>query len=438
MKKVLIVANLYDASPRIPGISKYLPQFGWEPVILTVPLKDDPRNLLSFPTDFRKNTRIIETENYEDIFYFIRKLLASLGFKKEKSIVGQAKDMAGIKGKKSFVDWLFLKYLEIFAYPDEKKGWIAIAGKRGKELLKNEKFDAILSSSPTPSSHVIAKRFKEFSNTRWVVDMRDPWSLNHNYHYGKIRKFFDSRLDKKTIEKSDSIVIVSDFLRNELKKYYVREDIFTITNGFDPERMNKNPGQGVSSKFTIVYTGQVYLGKQDPMIFFKALGNLVTEGKIDKRDLEVKFYGADYEWLKNDIVKYNLSDIFKYYLRIPQAKVIEKQREAQLLLLFVWEDRSVVPGHTSKIFEYLAAQRPIIATGGYGQENNEVAVLLKETGSGVYAITVEDVKDNLLKFYTEYKKNKVVSYSGKMEEIKKYSYIALAEKFAIVLNKISK
>ena len=120
---------------------------------------------------------------------------------------------------------------------------------------------------------------------------------------------------------------------------------------------------------------------------------------------------------------------------VPREVSLKKQWESQILLKLNWEDSRFKGDYSGKIFEYLAAQRPILATGGFG--NNVTEKLLNETKAGIYAPTVEDIRKALKEFYLEHKQNGKVSYRGRWKEIKRYSYREMAKKFTDVLNKIT-
>ena len=113
---------------------------------------------------------------------------------------------------------------------------------------------------------------------------------------------------------------------------------------------------------------------------------------------------------------------------------MRKQWESQILLLLNWEDPKVNYAYFSKTFEYLAAQRPILTTGGFGKDLLED--LLKRTMAGVSCQNVEEIKNSLKSFYSEYKKNRKVAYHGNWEEIKRYSHLEMSKKFASILNEI--
>jgi glycosyltransferase involved in cell wall biosynthesis len=435
MKKVLIIANLYHASPRIPAITKYLPDFGWEPTILTVPIKEDPRHRLYFPSGFEEKVRIIEAPYKGDVFQFWRKLFRFFGFNTNKSILNQIKEDVGIKSQKSFIDFLFNLYMTFFAYPDEEKGWIKPALKSATDLFEKEKFDIIISSSSPVTTHIIAHNLKRKYKIPWLADLRDLWTQNHNYNYPWLRKRIEQKLEIKILSIADGIITVSQPLVNKLAKLHVGKKIYTLTNGFDPEKINE-PVAKLTEKFTFTYTGQIYSGKQDPLKILVALKELILDRTIDPNDIEVRFYGLENYWLQKEIEKSKLSFVVKQFGLIPREDSLEKQRESQLLLLLNWEDKQEKGIYTGKIFEYLAARRPILATGGF--ESGIIEKLLKETRAGVNCSRIEDIKNYFKKFYSEYKKRGRLAYTGSIEKINKYSYKTIAGELANLLNDLLK
>ncbi|MFH1656595.1 MAG: glycosyltransferase [Candidatus Nealsonbacteria bacterium] len=427
-KKVLIIANLFHASPRIPAISKYLSDFDWEPTIVTTPIKDDFKNLLAFPDDFKNKVRIIEVGYKGDIFWFWRKIFKIFGFKSNKSILNQTKEKINIFSKKSFLDYILKFYLTLFAYPDSEKNWKKPALKVLDDLFKKEKFDAVISSSSPVTTHIIASKLKEKYNFLWLADFRDLWTQNHNYSYFWFRKFFEKRLELKTLKLADTLISISDPLTEKLKSFHKNKKTYTITNGFDPEKVNY-PSNLVTKKFTITYTGQIYSNKQNPLIFLIALKSLISEKIINPIDIEVRFYGPEMVWLDKKIKDYELSDIVKQYGKVKREISLEKQRESQILLFLKWEDEKQTGVYTGKIFEYLSSRRPILSTGGV---KDVVSNLLKETNAGIDALDISQIKESFKNLYLEYKEKGEIEYKGDLEKINKYNYKKIAERFSIL------
>ena len=189
---------------------------------------------------------------------------------------------------------------------------------------------------------------------------------------------------------------------------------YTITNGFDPDEVSKEQID-LTSKFTITYTGIILIGKHEHSKLFAALQDLILDGTMDPNEIEVRFYGPENELLASGIEEYGLSAIAKHYGMVPIEISFEKQRESQLLLLLNWEDQKEKGVYPLKIFEYLAAQRPILATGGFG--NDVIERLLNETKTGIYAKKVEDIKGILIELYAEYKHNGEITYNGNVKKL---------------------
>ena len=409
MKKVLIITNLFHASPRIPGLTKYLPEFGWEPIVLTIPIgKND---------DVRPYGRYIEVpyDNVAKMTYERR----SSGFKKQ------------IKNQR-LRNLLYNLYGALFYYPDSEKGWQKPALKAAIDLIKNEKIDAIISSSSPVTCHLIAQNLKTKYGIPWIADLRDLWTQNHNYSYGYIRKLIDRRLEVKTFSYANALVTLASIWAQKLKVLHDRDFVFTITNGFDPDNISDGIDT-LTPNFTITYTGSLY-ADQSPQKFFQAVKELIDEKIINPVDIEVRFFGDKHQFLTNFINKFKLSNIIKIYGKISRIESFEKQKESQILIHFTWEGK-VTAGYALKLFEYLAARRPIIATGlGYDLTKS----LLEETKSGVFAPNVEDIKKVLHEFYDEYKHTGKVSYIGDLKEINKYSYREIARNFCNLLNDFEK
>ncbi len=120
---------------------------------------------------------------------------------------------------------------------------------------------------------------------------------------------------------------------------------------------------------------------------------------------------------------------------IPREEALKKQREAQILLLLTWNDPTERGVYTGKVFEYLAARRPILSIGISG---GVVEALLKETNAGVHTSSQEEIERALKKFHSEFKLKGRVGYGGINAKIERYSQREMARKFADVLDRIAK
>lgn len=397
MNKVLIIARYFGS--RIPGLLKNLPEFGWQPVLLTTSLPLDS----GIPTDIS----VIESGSRKEGYF------------------------APASGRSIF-DRILACGGEIVNYPDSYKGWKNPATRAANELLKTEKIDAIISSSSPVTSHLIARELIRKHRIPWIADLRDPWSQNHNYYYSSLRKKFDKRLELKTLAEADTLVTVSQPWADKLAVLHKGKTVAAITNGFDAEQM-KAVSPGMKPGFTITYTGNIYRGKQNPGRLFSALRDLIAEDSIDKADIKVRFYGPRLDWLEKEIIDHTLSDIVKQYGMVSPQESIEKQKESQLLLLLDWEDSTEKGVCPLKTFEYLGAQRPILAIGGV--ERNVVDLVLDRTKAGIHAITNKNISEALKHFYQEYKQMEQLPYHGITEEINKYTQRRMTGEFVEILQR---
>lgn len=417
VRKVLIITYLY-ASPRIPGLAKYLPEFGWQPVVLTAPLPVKPE----------LKCQIIETPYSHPLDFWMR----LFKFKPDESIRAQVNARLGISSKNGFTRFLFTRLREIVAYPDMERDWKSSALEVASGLMPEGGIDAIISSSSPVTSHIIANELKDRYKIPWLADFRDLWSQNHNYRYSPVRRALDRRLELKTLSKADALVTVSQPWAAKLRVLHKGKPVYQITNGFDHEEINDPPAE-LAPGFIITYTGTIYQGKQNPWKLLVALRELFSDGMLNPDEVQVKFYGSG-NWVKEESQEYGLSGIVKHYGMIPRHDTIRKQRESELLLLLDWDDLQEKGVYPLKIFEYLAALRPILATGGVA--GNVVDVLLGKTNAGVHTPTVEDIKSALMKFYEDYKLTGKVAHNGLNTEINKYTHREMASRFAQILNSL--
>lgn len=428
MKKALIITDLFHASPRIPGLCKYLREFGWEPVLLAAPLGEDPESGFGPPNDFKKKFRVIEVA-YTSPVAFAKRLL---GFK-EGGSRAQLEARFGKGGPfRRCMKRILIWGAGFVAYPDEHRSWRVPAIEAGAALLGRERFDAILSSSSPVTSHRVAKALKARSRLPWAADLRDLWTQNHNYSYPLLRKIFEIRLEKRTLGDADALITVSEALVHKLKTRYAIP-AYAIPNGFDPEFVNESAAP-LTKNFTITYTGNIYEGKQDPAKLFAALRDLFAAGLLDRARVEVRFYGVPRSWLEEEIGRYGLGDVAKQNGLISRSESFAHQRESQVLLGYGWEDPNEIGGFSLKWFEYFAARRPILITGGTPKE--QFRAMLDTTEAGRHAVAVADIKTILVDYYRDYLKTGAVGYHGIPAEMDKYSYREMARKFAAALDTI--
>jgi glycosyltransferase involved in cell wall biosynthesis len=261
--------------------------------------------------------------------------------------------------------------------PDENVPWSTIATPVAIRIARREGIDVVITTSPPPSLHLLGAAVKRASGAAWVADLRDP--LTSHPH----RRGYESRLaqlKEKTVggvgrlvaSRADAIVAASEAIAEEARTLKPKGKVVTIANGCDFDDfagLEYHP----SNRLRITHTGN-FQGKRDPKPFFRAL----AESGLD--DVVVRFAGdvrdADREYAE----ALGLGDRIELLGYVPRRRSLELQRDSDALLLLIPDSGGRGKGVlTGKIFEYLAAERPILAAV---PPDGAAADLLRETGAG--------------------------------------------------------
>jgi hypothetical protein len=423
LKNVLIITYYFPPTDAIGGVrphglAKYLPNTGWNPIILTPLINSEQKYQFT----------VIVTNN-EDV---VEKWKKRFKLDPKKTLVEQY-NKTTIKYRTSIIEYISLRSSELIAFPDGMIGWYNHALIEGKKIIEETQIDAIISTSSPETVHLIAKELSVEYDIPWIADLRDLWTQNHYYQYSPFRRFIEKKIEVKTLSNAFFIVTVSQPWRDKLKTIH-HKDIYAIPNGFDPDEVNVNTQ--LSKKFSILYSGALYKHYRDPKPLFIAIKELIKDRLIDQQLLSIDFFITDFELISSDIKKYGLEKIVHVHKPISREKILEKQRKSQILLILSWNDPIEKGQIPAKVFEYLAARRPIISIGKY--DSGELRKILEITHAGKEFTKKEDLKKYLHDSYCEYINTGKITYNGIIKEIDQFSQIEMARKFSELLNQIKK
>lgn len=427
----MVIANLHHAAPRIPALLTILTEFGWRATVITPPLDDNALLVLGLPNRFTELVDIAVAPYRGDIFRVWRSGLNKVGFSKQVSYTEQIKDRLGAR-ERSTVDALMRAYQAVFGIPDTEWPWHSSAFRTAADLLREQHFAIVLSSSPHPTVHRVAARLKDLYPIKWIADFRDPWSQSHNYSLPKFRQHLDRRMEVRTIRNADLITTVSSGFAEKLTQLH-GDRVVVVRNGY--QAMPDSSPLTLPERFTISYTGTIYAGKQDPTKILAALGGLVRSGKIARERIALNFYGRFDVSLRDAIADQDLVGVAVQQGNLPRAEIRRRQRSSHLLLLLQWEvqhEQGILP---LKFYEYLDAGRPILATGG--SDSNEISAILEQTHTGTTAVTVSDIEQALLRSYDIYLNPNKSDYEGDLKAIAEFSYVGCAQQLAAHLDRIA-
>ena len=431
MKKVLIITYYWPPSggagvQRWVKFTKYLREFGWEPIIYTPENPEFPSIDHSFEKDIPTDVQVIKKKIWEP--YNLYRL--ATGKKDEKINAGFISE----NKKQGFKDKLSIWIRGNFLIPDPRRFWIRPSVKFLQQYLNQNPVDAIITTGPPHSMHMIGLGLKQKnSNFKWIADFRDPWTnidfykdLNLSFISDKIHHYYE----QKVVQAADAVIVVSKGMEQEfieLKPKFLQ----VIPNGYDDADTDQLEYK-LDDKFTISHIGTLNAAR-NPKTLWKALSALIQENDKFKKDLIIQLVGkVDFSVLE-DIQHYGLTENLVKIDYIPHQQAVEKQKSSQLLLLLINNSGNAAGILTGKFYEYLAAKRPIL---GFGPINGDAAEVLNSTGAGVMVDFegVETAKAKISAYYAQYQNNTLIIDSKSIEQ---YSRKSLTGEFAAVLNKLT-
>jgi glycosyltransferase involved in cell wall biosynthesis len=431
MKKVLIITYYWppaggSAVYRWLKFTKYLQEFGWEPVVYTAENGEyselDPENAKDIP----EGITILKHPIWEP-YDLYKKFIGQK--KTEKVNVGFLTE----KKKPGFAEFVSVWIRGNFFIPDARRFWVKPSIKFLSNWLEKNPVDAIISSGPPHSMHLIAMPLKNRFNIPWVADFRDPWTKIDFYNELHLGWFADRkhhRLEKKVATTADGIITVGNQMREEFETLGAKKAV-VITNGFDTADKIEGDVE-MDQKFTIAHFGTVNKAR-NPELLWQVLTDIVSENPSFAKDLELKFVGRLDQSARESIQKYDLEKYLTKIDFLPHKEVLLKQRQSQVLLLLINQTHNAGGILTGKFFEYLAAERPIVAIG---PPSGDVADILNTSKAGriIDFTDKKALKECLLDYYQKFKDNQLTVNSA---GINKYSRFELTRRLAEIINELT-
>ena len=428
MKKCLIITYYFPPSggpgvQRVLKFVKYLPEFGWEPVILTVKDGDYPARDESLLREIPPSLRVYRTSILEPY-----KLYRRLTGKNP----GSAVDVNNIpsKGEKKNLSEPLAEFVRsTFFIPDARVGWLLNAVNEAKKIIRQESIDVLYSSSPPYTCALIARNAHRATGIPWVAGFRDPWTgfLSTPRRWIIPRKL-DEYLERSCFQEATRVEVAWRGILNDMHSKYPDIPVNKVThlpNGFDSADFPSKTFRR-NEKFTVTYAGSMY-GVRNPGTFLRAVANLIRAGKIDPGRIHLKFigrFGAEILEMFQEPTVAACIEVIPY---LPHSESIGHLMTSDALLLVVDEyagGEEIVPG---KVFEYIGAGRPIIGIAHEGA----IASLLRETKSGMTVRNddIAAIERLFLEYYSNYLYNKS-AYSPDRQIIKQFERREIAGRLA--------
>ena len=390
MEKRLLIITYYWPPTGGSGVqrwvkfSKYLPQFGWQPVNYT---PENPEQLArdeSLLADIPACAEVIKTHITEPYAVY-RRLTGGKPGEEVNPVNAQ---------KKSWKKRLSLWIRGNCFIPDPRIGWVRPSVRYLKEYLREHPVDAVVTTGPPQSMHLIGRGLKRALGVRWIADFRDPWTEMFYYKHLGLTAASDRRqhrLEQSVLDEADAVISVTPLVQKDFQAK-TRTPVVLITNGFDEEDFPELSAPDREIKFRLVHTG-LFAADGNPLNLWDALARRCAADPAFRARLEIRLAGKVDAAVTDAIRARGLGDNLVELGYLPHDETVREQRAADILLLPLRQEpeyAKVLPG---KIFEYLAARRPVL---GIGQEDGAAATVLRDAGAG--EMFDWDKSDELLAF----------------------------------------
>lgn len=336
MKRILMVAYHFPPLTGSSGIqrtlrfAKYLPEFGWEPIILTAHPRAYERVSSDMLGEIPRGIVVVRAPAFDASRHF------------------------SIKGR----------YPGILARPDRWVSWLPGGTVTGLATIRRYKPDLIWSTYPIATAHMIGTALHRLSGLPWIADFRDPMAHNGYPSDPRVRASF-IRIEENVVNHARLCVFTTPGAARFYAQRYpaTHAKFHVVENGYDEETFigevkenaSLNPG-----KLTLLHSGVVYPSERDPTQFFRAIRDLLNMGRIRETQFRIRFRAAMHKTFLEGLIKeFDLSQCMELLPPIPYADAIEEMLRADVLLIMQASNcNDQIP---AKLYEYLRAERPILA-----------------------------------------------------------------------------
>ncbi|CAI8163222.1 MAG: Uncharacterised protein [Bacteroidota bacterium] len=308
-----------------------------------------------------------------------------------------------------------------FFIPDARVFWAKAASKAVLKSHTKTPIDVLITSGPPHSLHLVGLRVKKEHAIRWIADFRDPWVgffQNESLPMAKGAKYKHEQLQEQVLKTADRVVVTAPSLAKEFEQH--TKAISILTNGF--ERL--------LAKFTDQKEAMVYAGslkaQQNPKLFWAAISELTQENNDFASQFSLEIYGKVAESVKQEINRLGIKKWVKFLGYQSKVELDKRLPQAKALLLLgidMPKTHNIIHG---KLFEYMAAKRPVL---GIGPKPSDMEPLFDSHQMGVYASFNDKkrIKSTLLHWFT----GTEIPFQSK--EIEQYQRDKIAEKYLTLI-----
>jgi hypothetical protein len=286
-------------------------------------------------------------------------------------------------------------------FPDKGMFWypnVKAYLKKNNEIIKNT--DVVFSTSPGVTNHRIARYIKRKNTTiQWIADFRD-FNYIENWDSRKgIKSYLHKKLEKSIIKESSALTFVTKTMQAAYQKFYSQfeDKMYCVYNGFDKGDF-PSVSEPLNDRLSFFYAGSFYNGLRSPFPLMQLLDKAFEDNLLAKNEVQIQIAGNIDEEQKQTMKGYKSYTCIEFLGNIPRTEVLQYMCRTTFLWLIVANIKSHYQTIPIKLFEYIAARRPIVNFAPIISESSQI---IQEKNLGYNFDTLDF---NVEKSYFEFKK----------------------------------
>lgn len=432
-RRLLLIAYYFpplglSGVQRVLKWAKYLPDSGWDVTVLTVrPAAYFARDETLLDDLRGRNVTIVRTRSIDPTRWMRTKRVA-LPEERRRRLISRVS--------------------QTIFQPDNKIGWYPFAVAAGKKLLSEEPFDAIYSSAPPYTAHLVGAALSRRFSIPLFLEYRDDWIENPRHHYATSwHKSSAIKLENSVFAAASGIVTINEPIRSELSRRgapWIRdENIRVFPHGFDPDDLERSCAASANGRresagqpeaaeaINFVYSG-IFYDMQKPDTFLRGLAGFIASRNDSSLSIRATFIGLVPSYLSELVSELGLEGVVRYDGYLNHAEAILKITEADVLWMTVGDSQGAHMISTSKLYEYFGTGKPILGLVPDGTAR----AALREYGAAelVKPGDVEGARRAIACLYDECRQNR--PRRGDPDFIQRFNRKSLAAELALFLDDV--
>jgi glycosyltransferase involved in cell wall biosynthesis len=387
MRRVLLIHFQFPPDSAVGAqittkFAKYLPDFGWDPFVLTAAARYYESRDPTLLADVHRWDHVRRTRRIPHPRYAYVALKAWRQGRRHDPLMTPPGAAVSPRSLRHTLR-------SLLTTPDDLTGWIPFAVSAGLGMIRRHGIERLFSSGPPWTNHLVGYALSRLTGVPWVASFEDPWT--HPYTFvpstrtSPLAMAVERRLERAVIGRAYAVICLNDHHRHAMAAQYPAvpaSRFVVIPNGWDPDDFAAADHLGAippRDRLVVSHTGRINYGRT-PRQLFQAVRRLLDSGVTTPRELSLRFIGdgimAESRPVADMVAEFGLGDVVEIRRAIPRAEAIAAMRASHVLLVLAHGWILQIP---AKTYQYLRAGRPVLAVAPEGA----TADFVRRTGAGV-------------------------------------------------------